>query len=104
MALARDLHEPLAVEEEVDGLLAMPAGQDDRARSERVDRPHELLGARLLPRLGEHPPLRDVGGHDRRAREEEHSERLLGFLVQEPGAALRDHHRVEHHRRVGDEV
>ena len=38
MALAGQLDEPLAVEEHVDRLLAVAAGDDDAARAERVDR------------------------------------------------------------------
>ena len=45
VALAGDLDEPLAVEEDVDRLLAVPAGDDDAARAERVHRARELVGA-----------------------------------------------------------
>ena len=45
IALARNLDEPLAVEEDVDGLLAVAAGDHDRPRAERVDGARELLGA-----------------------------------------------------------
>ena len=65
VALARDLDEPLAVEEEVGGLLAVAAGEDDGARAERVDGADELLG-RPRPRRSraEHARL----GHVRASR------------------------------------
>ena len=42
VALARELDEPLAVEEQVGRLVAVPAGDDDDPRAERVDRAREL--------------------------------------------------------------
>ena len=105
VALARDLHELLAVEEHVDSLLAVPSGDDDGGRPERVNARGRARSPSARARVaGQRARLRHVRGHDRRARHEQRPERLLGVLVEQPGAALGHHHRVEHHRRVRYEV
>jgi hypothetical protein len=50
VALARELDQPVAVEEGVDGLLAMPAGDHHDPRAECVDLARELLGERRTRR------------------------------------------------------
>ena len=58
VALAGELREGLAVEEQVGGLVAMPAGDDDGARAERVDGAGELLPVQVLGAgAGEHARL-----------------------------------------------
>ena len=59
-----------------------------------------LAGASaLVPRAGQHACLGEVRRHDRHAREQARAQRLLGVLVEQPRAALGDHHRVEHDRQ-----
>ena len=54
--------EPLAVEEDVGRLVAVAAGDDDRARAERVERARELLGRRGPARRRRAPAPRGGSG------------------------------------------
>jgi hypothetical protein len=103
MALAPELDELVAVEEQVGGLLSVAPGEHHRGRAERMHFPDQLLRGDVLARAGQRPRLRDVGSDDGRARDEQRPERVLGVLVEKPHTALGDHHRVEHDRRVRDE-
>ena len=69
VALARDLHEPLAVEEDVAAGLAVAAGDHHRAGPERVDRARELARRRRpRPSPASAARLRQVGRDDRGPR------------------------------------
>ena len=107
MALARDLDQPLAVEEDVGRLLAVAAGDDhdrrarargSRARARRrLRRPRRPRRRARAPRAGSASrPSRAAAGASRSAS--------CGVLVEQPGAALGDHHRVEHDRDAADQV
>ena len=73
MSLAADLDELVAVEVDVDGLLAVPPGDDDDRRPESVNLPRQLrrvealrVGrARAARQRGQRSGLQQVGGNDR---------------------------------------
>ena len=106
MALAGDLDEPVAVEEEVRRRLPVAAGDHDHrpARARGLARAARPAVGVAVPRAGQHARLGKVRGDDRHARQQPLAQRLLGVLVEQPGAALGHHHRVEHDRRVADEI
>ena len=82
----------------------MAAGEDDRLGAERVDGADELLRPDLLAGVREHACLGHVRRDDGGAREEQRSQGALSVLVEKPGAALGDHHGVEHDRSLRHEV
>ena len=95
--------EPLAVEEDVGRLLAVPAGDHDHVRAERVQRAGELLGVvagapprpastRASGRFGVITVARGSSALD---------ERRAGVVVEQHRAGLGDHHGVDHDRRAG---
>ena len=107
VALDGDLDVPLAVEEMVDRIVAVPAGDDHRGRAELVDPLGELAPrARPGERLGLHQVRRD----DRREREQPVDEHLDGVVLEQLRARARDHDRVDdqrhavHGEKVGDRV
>ena len=82
-----------------------PPGDHDGGRPERVHRARELRRrAASGAAAGQRARLGHVRRDDGRARHQPRPERLLGVLVEQPRAALGDHHRVEHHRRARHEV
>ena len=94
--------ERLAVEEDVDASVAVAAGDDDAAGPEGVERAGERLGVvgRLVAAPGQHARLRQVGRDDGRQRQQLVDDRLARLVVEQHGARLGDHHRVDHDRRV----
>jgi len=70
MALTRDHPDLLTVEEEIGGLLAMPAGDHGHIGPQGMHGPDQIMSRDLLPRPGQHARLREVGGDHRRARNE----------------------------------
>jgi hypothetical protein len=93
----RDVDDVLTVEERVDGLAPVPAGDDHGLRAERVKTAGEL-GTRsrsACERLGLHQVGRDHGGE----REEPGDERVDGVLAEEAGPRAGDHHGVDDERR-----
>ena len=96
-----ELDHALAVEDDVDRLLAVPAGDHDRARARArgprapAPRPSSAsspASTRASGRLG----VTTVARGD-----DELDERGLGVLVEQPRAGLGDHHRVDDDRRPG---
>jgi hypothetical protein len=109
---------------------AVAAGQHDRAGAEREHGAYELPRLGRLGRLGigmgrlgggsrrrlrrsrelrrlapqQRPRLGQVRRQHRGARDELAHERPLGVGLEQPGAGLGDHHRVEHDRRAGREL
>ena len=81
--------------------LAVAAGDDDRLRAEAVQGAGEGLGVRVGLALGEHARLGQVRGDDGRERQQLLHERRAGRVVEQDGAGLRHHHRVDHDRRAG---
>ena len=96
-----ELDHALAVEDDVDRLLAVPAGDHDGARARARGRRAASSSPSRRVVAGEHPRLGEVGGDDRGAGDDELDERGLGVLVEQPRAGLGDHHRVDHDRRAG---
>jgi hypothetical protein len=104
-----DVHVTLAVEQVVGGLAAVAAGDDHRRGPEPsqhlcqfVTRPGtwSLGAARKGLCLGQ------IRRHDGREREQPVDERLDGIVLKEPGAAGRDHDRIDYegHGMVGEEL
>ena len=103
VALARDLLEPVAVEEDVGRLLvAVTAGDDHGLRAERVDRPRELSGS-ASRRAGEHLASARFGVVTSASGKQRVAQRVPCVVGQQGRAALGDHHRVEHDGRVPHE-
>ena len=100
----------------------MTAREHDDFGAERQDRPGKadrlalfalqplqrglnLLVRRPVRRMaGQHACLRDVRRHDAGARQDLAYERNLGVIVQQASAGLADHHRIEHHGRLGRQL
>ena len=95
VALDLDLDVPLPVEEMVDRVFAVAAGDDHRGSAELVDPLGELAPrSRSGERLGLHQVRRD----HRRERKQPVDERLDGVVLQQLRARARDHHRVDDER------
>ena len=86
----------LAVEEPVDRLGAVPAGDDDRGGAGGVDRLGELLPVRLLRvRDAGDTRLVQVRRHHRREWEQSLDEHRDGVVAEELRTGGGDHHRVD---------
>ena len=101
VALDRDRHVALAVEEPVHGLGPVPARDDHGRGAERVDALGEILPARPRPSTGRPASTqascevrRDDGGE----REQTVDERADGVVLEELGAGGGDHDRVDDER------
>ena len=104
MALAGDLGRLATVEEEVDDPLAVAAGDDHGMRSQGEHLAGEVLLRVALLIAAQRPRLGDVGGDHGGKRQQALDQRRPGFLVEQHGAALGDHHRIDHYRRLADEA
>src|SRR5213593_1322324 len=94
--LYRDLDVAVAVEEMVDGLVAVPARDDHRRSSELMD-PLRKLTARAR-KARESLRLAEVRRHDGRERKERTYLRLDGVVLQELRSRARDHHGIDDER------
>ena len=106
MALARDLHEPAPSKKRSVACLAVAAGDHDRVRAERVDRPRQLLGLRAarVRSAGEHRGLGKVRGDDRDPRQQAVAQRGLGVRRRAGARRSRQPSPGRARRRVPDEV
>ena len=99
-----DLDVPLAVEEVVDRIVAVPAGDDHRGSAQLVEPLGQLAPRAAVPRqrLG----LRQVRRDDRREREQPVDEHVDRVVLEQLRARARDHHRVDDQRHTvhGEEV
>ena len=89
-----DLDVLLAVEEVVDGVLPVPAGDEHHRRTELVQALGQrapVLDVEARERLG----LGKVRGHDGCERKQLRDERLHGVVLEQLGARARDHHRID---------
>ncbi len=104
VARHRNVHEPLAVVERVHRLVAVPTGDDHRARAERVQPPGELVPGRGAAR--EHLGLEQVRRDHARQGKQPLDERLDRVLPEQPRARARDHHGIDdqRNRMRGEEV
>src|SRR5204863_5947139 len=99
-----DLDVVVPVEKMVDGLVAVPAGHDNRGRPELVQPLGELAARSISAR--ERLRLEQVRRDDGRERKEPPDERCDGVVLEQLRAGARDHHRVddEGYRMLGDIV
>ena len=81
VALARELDEALPVEEHVDRLLAVTAGDDDRLGAKRVDGARERFGIAGLLYPCERDRLGHVRRRDGRPRQQQLDQRAAGVVV-----------------------
>ena len=93
----RNLDVPLAVEEMVDRMLAVPAGDECRRRTELVQ-PFGQSTPVLHVEPGERLRLAQVRRHDGRERKEAPDERVDGVVLEQLRAGARDHHGIEDER------
>ena len=95
---------PRAVEEQVGAVVGVAAGDDHRLRPERADRLGELLRGAASPSPGSSRASGRFGVTTVARGRTPLDQRRLGVRVEQRRAALGDHHRVDHDRRVADEV
>ena len=102
VALARNLDQSIAVEEDVGCLRAVAARDDDGLRAERGSL-CERRGVSVLV-IRQDPRFRQVRCHHGHEWQESVSQRVERLLVEQPRAALGDHHGVEDDGRLRNQA
>ena len=107
-AARRESRRARAVEEMVDRVVAVPAGDDRGARAQLVQPLRQLSPRRV--ETGERPRLEQVRRHDRRQREQPPDQRFDRVVLEQLRAGARDHDGVDDERHrvlleiVGDRL
>ena len=120
MPPAGNAHYPpraIGVEEQIDRVLAVPAGQHDDARAQLEHAAQQRLDLGLLAARSDAPivdcrrPLAEqgarlgyVGGKDGSQRQDLLRKRALPLHIQQPRSRLGDHHGIHHDRRAGRQL